>query len=239
MTRRAVVFMDQDGTRYITEEFNGDKVEFETFFPDSCDKCTRDWREIAQLFNACACLDDFVNANKEAWGYYVSGLSGQCFEPIRRLDPGEMIPIEGEVMFVIHPACRIPAQGELDRLVARQIEYIRQVGGILTIKEADDTYNDFNRQIIAAFYRVHGAAYLCKARYYDFQRERIISGAESVYTEYIGQPLETFCCTFCVPTRDRPLQTLLRIFNESEMLSTYRAITDRVKEVGGVQFLWF
>ena len=152
------------------------------------------------------------------------------------------MPFEDEVVFIVHPSCRWKAQGDFDSLMEGQYDYIRQSGGVWQIREADDKYNGFNFKLIDAFYRIHGAAYLGKYNYYDPQRKRIIAGEESVYMEYTGQTLETFCCTFCVPVRDSQLEELLNEWIRPQSLraeAEYNAIKARIKELGGIELLWF
>ena len=120
-----------------------------------------------------------------------------------------------------------------------QFTYVRKMGGWAYIMEADDTYNDFNRQQIEAFYQMYGHAYMCDANYHDEEHEMVVAGTQSVYTEYQeGQHLYNFCCTYLVPTEDETLQELIRDWNRSKIKDP-DVIRRRVKAIGGIYFCWF
>jgi hypothetical protein len=69
MTRRVIVFIDK-GKAYQTSEFNGDKAELEQF--GSADHCDKNWEEIETEFRMVETLDQFVETNGRAQGYYHS-----------------------------------------------------------------------------------------------------------------------------------------------------------------------
>lgn len=57
------------------------------------------------------------------------------------------------------------------------------------------------------------------------------------------ETLYTFCCSFCVPTADEKLAGLIRVWNNNDTLPKKRievsVIVDRVKEIGGINLLWY
>ena len=66
--------------------------------------------------------------------------------------------------------------------------------------EADDIYNDFNRETIQAMVRRDGQAYLGGINYYGEDRERILAKERSVYEKYTGGKIYNFSCAFCTRT---------------------------------------
>lgn len=84
MTRRNVIFRNIDRSLWISDEFNGDKTEFEQ--RGSClDSCDTDWEEILQCFSGVTTLPAFREANEKAQRHYHSFLPGQEISPIERI----------------------------------------------------------------------------------------------------------------------------------------------------------
>ena len=92
MTRRRVVFTDPaSGRRYVTPEFNGDKIEFEENHMG--DACTATWDEIMVYFNAVSNLQQFKAANYLAQGHYISfGVPDLPPEPVVEINAGILFP---------------------------------------------------------------------------------------------------------------------------------------------------
>ena len=126
----------------------------------------------------------------------------------------------------------------------RQMQWIYTAGcgGYLDISESDETYNNLNREVIAA-YRVHyGAAYLGSVNYYGEQQQRIAAGTESIYEVYNGQPLCNFCCSFCVPLPDPVLEKLIRRWNNALLprdATLVKAIMKRISQLEGLNLVWY
>lgn len=125
----------------------------------------------------------------------------------------------------------------------RQFRHIRETGGWLALREADDTNNDLNREVIVAMKQIHGRLYLGNINIYDDnRRKQICSGKESVYEEYTGQEIYDFHCTFAVPAKDGALEEMIREWNKgigphhAELVDQIMA---RVDELGGKHFVWF
>nr|WP_325212966.1 hypothetical protein [uncultured Oscillibacter sp.] len=125
----------------------------------------------------------------------------------------------------------------------RQLRHMGQSGGWGALREADDVYNDLNRQMIEAMKLMHGTAFLGNVNFHGEDHKLVALGEKSVYEEYTGQPLYNFCCSFCVPTADRKLEELIRAWNADDTLPQNRVkvdeIMDRIKAVGGINLIWY
>lgn len=124
----------------------------------------------------------------------------------------------------------------------RQYEHIAHTGGWSALREADGTYNDLNREQIAAFKMQHGTAFLGNINFYDEQRQRVIAGEESVYEEYTGQLVYNFGCSFCTPSADEKLEEMIVAWNGGclpKSLKDIAKITNRIDAIGGLNFLWY
>lgn len=124
-----------------------------------------------------------------------------------------------------------------------QIEHIRNTGGWLELREADEVYNDLNREKLKALKKMYGRLFLGNINYYDEKRQAIISGETSVYEELLDQPVYNFGCSFAVPTQDAELEEMIRAWNKDgslpKKMKTVEAMTDRVEQLGGVNLIWF
>lgn len=121
----------------------------------------------------------------------------------------------------------------------KQNVYIAASGGILGLRESDETNNDMNREIIEAVKLRYGKAFLGSVNLYGEQRERVASGEESPLEEYGRQKLYNFCADFVVPNDDMELAAMIRRWNgggESELVGR---IVNRVQELGGVNLIWY
>ena len=121
--------------------------------------------------------------------------------------------------------------------------YIGASGGPLALREADQTNNDYNRDLIRYFRMKHGQAFMGNVNYYDEKREQIVKGEGSIYTEYTGQQVYNFEYSFVVPCQDVELENLIRRWNGDERLPKnpvdVAAITDRVTKLGGIHLIWY
>ena len=126
----------------------------------------------------------------------------------------------------------------LKQLKSESYDHIRSIGGYLNLQESDDYNNGLNRKQIEAFKNEFGSAYLGNVNYYDDERQEVIKGVVPVLTEYTGQDIYTFSCSFCVPCRDELLEDSIRRWNKSSSLATVDEIFDRVEELGGILLIW-
>lgn len=125
----------------------------------------------------------------------------------------------------------------------KQNQYLASTGGVWEPREADSTYNDYNREIIKFFRMRYGKAYLGSINFYDEKRKQVAKGEASVYEEYTGQVVYNFSCCFVVPKADEELQMLIRDWNAPGQLSKgvddVKKITDRVDKIGGHHLIWY
>ncbi len=123
----------------------------------------------------------------------------------------------------------------------KQTDHLLHTGGIWAPREADDVYNDLNREMIEAFRLIHGDAFLGRINFYDTARERICDG-ETIYEKCEGQKVCNFGCDFIVPRQDDKIQEYVRTWNRGDWTpydETIEKITDRVEELGGLLFVWY
>ncbi|MBR3972917.1 MAG: hypothetical protein IKJ99_03055 [Oscillospiraceae bacterium] len=136
-------------------------------------------------------------------------------------------------------------EGAILMAVARkkQQDHIRSTGGYGELREADDTYNDLNRELIRSFRIRFGKAYMGDVNFYDEDREKVVRGEKSVYEEYTGQMVYNFGCSFVVPTQDGELEKLIRDWNSDDRLpkdpDDVKKIMERVDKLGGIHLIWF
>lgn len=125
----------------------------------------------------------------------------------------------------------------------KQRDHIRFTGGYGELREADDTYNDLNRELIRGFLKRYGKAFMGDVNFFDEKRKQIARGEASVYEEYTGQMVYNFGCSFVVPTQDEELEKLIRAWNSDDRLPKRYAdvekITDRVDKIGGIHLTWY
>ena len=126
----------------------------------------------------------------------------------------------------------------------RQNQYLAATGGVWALREADEKYNDMNREIIEAFKQTHGTAFLGNINFYGEERQKVASKQQSVYKEYTGQLVYNFGCAFVVPAKDEVLENLIFDWNTdkkaaSECHGLIDKIIDRINELGGVNFVWY
>lgn len=59
-----------------------------------------------------------------------------------------------------------------------QFDYIRSTGGYLEPREADATYNDWNREQLRALKMMHGRLFLGSINFHGDQRKKVVAGKE-------------------------------------------------------------
>ena len=110
-----------------------------------------------------------------------------------------------------------------------QNDYINACGGILGIREGDDTYNGFNRSIIRAFSDMTcGSAVIGKVN------ERFDSGE---IMETPKEPLYNFCCDFIVPKKDETLEELIEGFAGNAVSAS--KVMNHIERLHGLNIVWF
>ena len=124
-----------------------------------------------------------------------------------------------------------------------QFSYVRSTGGYWALREADKTYNDWNREQLRALKMMHGRLFLGSINFHGDQRKKVIAGKEGVYEELLDQMVYNFGCDFAVPTPDKELEKLIRAWNEDERLPKklvdVEAMTGRVEQLGGINLIWY
>lgn len=125
----------------------------------------------------------------------------------------------------------------------KQHDHIRSTGGYGELREADDTYNDLNRELIRAFKLRHGKAYMGDVNFYGDDRKLVVQGKKSVYTEVMDQEIYNFGCSFVVPVDDRELNWMIQGWNSDDRLpkkvEDVQKITERVDKLGGIHLIWY
>lgn len=124
---------------------------------------------------------------------------------------------------------------------ARQNRYIAASGGVLALREADDTYNDLNRNIIEAFRQFHGGtAFIGSVNYYDEDRQKLISGELDAIRPTAGELVYNFGCDFIIPKFDVALNEMVRDFNKGPATAQKATgIMKLVEKLGGLSFIWY
>lgn len=80
-----------------------------------------------------------------------------------------------------------------------QFNYVRSTGGYLELREADNTYNDWNREQLRALKMMHGRLFLGSINFHGDQRKKVVAGKEGIYEELLDQMVYNFGCDFAVP----------------------------------------
>ena len=90
MTRRRIIFTDTEGRMYATEEYNGDKHDFE--WRGMYGYCDKNWDDIIKDFEGVKTIEDFVKADLKAQQYYHNPEFVFC-NGVQKVD-FEYLPIE-------------------------------------------------------------------------------------------------------------------------------------------------
>lgn len=102
----------------------------------------------------------------------------------------------------------------LKKAVRKRNRYVMSCGGYQNIREADQTYNDLNRAVIAAMAEDNGTAFLGSIQYYGASRRNIASGTDPVFVQYVGQVVQNFDYDYVVSSKDPELENMVREFNQ-------------------------
>ena len=126
----------------------------------------------------------------------------------------------------------------------RQNDYILSAGGLTNIREADQTFNDMNRDQLEALRMIHRCLFVGHVNYHGVERVALLSGEKAVLEEIDnGQSIQNFGCDFAVPTRDAQLEDLIISWNKQDGLplrySLVQDISSRITALGGLKLVWF
>lgn len=136
-------------------------------------------------------------------------------------------------------------EGSIAFALARktQLDYVRGTGGFLALREADDTYNNLNREQLRALKMMHGRLFLGSINFHGDQRKKVVAGKEGIYEELLDQMVYNFGCDFAVPVPDKELGDLIRAWNGDERLPKrsvdVEAMTGRIEQLGGINLIWY
>lgn len=134
---------------------------------------------------------------------------------------------------------RLEGAFELAYYKALQEKYIASIGGIDCLEEADEKYNDFNRDIIKAFHKQYPNTCIGSVNYYEQQRKDLINGTLKAVCKYDGDKVCNFGCVFIVPEYNEELNELIRLWNVNPHdIKQVDEIIDKIQSVGGEFFLW-
>lgn len=130
---------------------------------------------------------------------------------------------------------------ELAYYNAVQNRYLASSGGVLELREGDDTYNNLNRIIIQAFWKMNGKAFIGNINYYDEDREKVVAYEKSVFTAYNGEKVLNFGAAFIIPEADDTLDEMIRRWNTSgeQTVANIEAIVKRIEWLGGKNLIWY
>lgn len=135
-------------------------------------------------------------------------------------------------------AIRLTSAVELAYYRRLQNIYIRTKGGVLSIDEADDFYNDQNRLIIRKYFECYQNVWVGKFNEYDIDKQNdIAEGRTDALTKYNGEFVYNGQFDFIVRDNDKELNALVR--ERLMRKDNYQdKIFDRIENLGGIVFLW-
>ncbi len=112
----------------------------------------------------------------------------------------------------------------------KQYEYTCCCGGVLGVREADDTYNDLNRKILESFSKMNnGKIFIAKA-----ERKKETTGLIK-YDGYVSN----FGCDLAVPRYDKELDDMIKQYSNSDSSIAFDDILKRVSALNGLGFVWY
>lgn len=112
----------------------------------------------------------------------------------------------------------------------KQNDYIRSCGGILNIKEADETYNDLNRSILDAFDDQNSGETFIFSLFGEKAKEGLRKYESPVYN---------FDCYFVVPKYNEELDRMVKEIGKNKSEATYDKIMKKVEQLHGLSLVWF
>lgn len=122
----------------------------------------------------------------------------------------------------------------LEDIITIENNYIRQCGGPLNIKEADENQNAISRCKIRAFKNKFGKCFLGKINK---------SANEPALKEYEhGMMVYNFDCDFAIPKYDAELENMINEYNSKpyseELMKDIKRIQNKIEQLGGLTILW-
>lgn len=169
----------------------------------------------------------------------VAGCDGNCQVPTYAAEDVVKAFLGEAKLLLERQTPKKPEEDDLTKHIRMQNQYLVNAGGPLGVREADETFNGLNRQIIVDIKEKFGSAFLGKINFDGEKRTKIVNGGKSIYTPYTGQKLYNFCCDFCVPEKDSVLEEMIRRWNTPGVSQDIAEIMDRIKALNGVSFLWY
>lgn len=135
-------------------------------------------------------------------------------------------------------------EGAVRLALARKLQnkHLACTGGALALREADGTYNDFNREQIEAFQMMHGSAWMGRINFHGDQNKEVVAGTRSVYEEYTGQQVYNFGCDFIIPKTDEELEQMIRRWNGGKLpldVNHLDKMMERIEKLRGINFVWY
>lgn len=122
-------------------------------------------------------------------------------------------------------------------------EYVIAAGGYENICEADDTYNDLNRELIRGLCMTHEKVFLGNINFHGDARREVLAGRKSVFEECTAaDKVYNFSCSFVIPTPDPILASLIIAWNQDgwpKETSTIDRIMTRVVQDNGHHLVWY
>lgn len=123
----------------------------------------------------------------------------------------------------------------------KQDAYLFSWGHLEDVPAGDENFNDFTREIIAAYKESKGTAYLGKLVFSWNQQKKLETGEGSIYTEYSGQWIPAYGCNFVVPVPDSRLEEMVTHWAVDEWppkFDLFVRITRRIEELQGLIVNW-
>jgi len=121
----------------------------------------------------------------------------------------------------------------------KKFDYFFKTGGFEVPREADDTYNAFNIELLEAYRMIYPDAHIGRINHHGEQRVNLIEGKKSVYTKYTGQKVYNFDCDFVVPCADEELERLIIDWNVCADALVVKHIMSRIEKLNGKSITWF
>jgi len=129
----------------------------------------------------------------------------------------------------------------LDLTKKLQKDYVISCGGFAQIFEADERYNDYNRDLIASFAMAKGETWIGSFNLTKEERDDVRNNGMSVYRKYEGDTVLNFGCSFIVPKKDEKLEMAIKAWNGLNEKNTVRPehLLNLVERAGGIYLHWF
>ena len=231
--------LEFDGDSYVVEVVDGGDINAPVVEPESVEEAvapdTEKWFGIVRWCN----LDVIGAAQANGWNMTEEEATAWWAENERSFKA--LLTEHGnELLAQMTADHKAPDEPEdpLNEAVAHQNRYMAACGGAFGVKEADETFNDSNRNIIKAFIAKYGTAFLGKYNFSGDERAAVIDGSKAPLWEYAGEKLYNGCADFILPCKDENLIEMLRRWNRDGDSRVVPHITNLVEKLGGILLLW-